>query len=339
MLKFEEKFSLKNYNTFGIDVKADLFVRINNENELSELENINYANTNNILILGGGSNILFTSDYEGLVIYMDIKGMRISKVSKDYIILSVSAGEKWSDFVNICLKNKYYGLENLAMIPGKVGAAPVQNIGAYGVEQKDFFLKLKAYDLKETSFKEFDSDSCQFAYRSSFFKENKDNSFVITEVSYRLSKIPIINLSYKELKQEIEKIPTIEPDSQYLYDVVCRLRSRKLPDPDLIGNAGSFFKNPIIQIDQLNLLLKDYPEIKYYPYTNTSVKVSAGWLIEKCGFKGKRIGDAGVYDKHALILINYGNASGKDILDLANQIEREVQAKFNIKLEKEVKIY
>lgn len=339
MLKYEENFSLKNYNSFSIDVKAQVFVRINNENELIDLVKSHYYNIQNKLILGGGSNVLFSKDFDGLIIYNNIKGMRISEASNDYVILSVNAGENWSDFVKICLKNKYYGLENLAMIPGKVGAAPVQNIGAYGVEQKDFFFKLKAFDMKKLIFKEFDYEGCLFDYRSSIFKEDIENRYLILEVSYKLSKKPVLNLSYEELKKEIQKIPTVEPDTQYLFDTVCRLRRQKLPDPSLIGNAGSFFKNPIISKEKLDEIEKDYPDVKYYKYKQDLFKISAGWLIERCGFKGKRIGDAGVYDKHALILVNYGKASGKDILELAEQIENEVNKKFKIQLAKEVKVF
>ncbi|MEM4261155.1 MAG: UDP-N-acetylmuramate dehydrogenase [Candidatus Woesearchaeota archaeon] len=339
MLKFEKNFNLKNYNSFGIDVNTKAFVQINNEKELIELTKSPFIESNKILILSGGSNILFTKDFEGLVIYNNIKGMRIIKSEEDYVVLSVSSGENWSDFVNISLKNKYYGLENLAMIPGKVGSAPVQNIGAYGVEQKDFFLKLKAFNFKEFTFKEFDYDSCKFDYRNSFFKESNDCQYFITEVIYKLSKKPVLNLTYKELKQEIDKFPMVEPDSQYIYETVCRLRRNKLPDPLLIGNAGSFFKNPIIEEKQLKDLLKDYPDIKHFSYKDNLVKVSAGWLIEKCGYKGFRVGDAGVFEKHALILVNYGKATGKEIMELAELIENEVYKTFKIKLEKEVKVY
>ncbi|MBI5323776.1 MAG: UDP-N-acetylmuramate dehydrogenase [Ignavibacteriae bacterium] len=333
-----ENYSLKNHNTFGIDAKADYYVSIRNEDEIEELINTEVFSKNKFFILGGGSNILFAEAFKGLIIDINIRGIRIIESHDDYVIVEVGAGEFWNDFVTLCLNNKFYGLENLALIPGKVGAAPVQNIGAYGIEQKDFFYSLSGLNIESKFFVTLNNDDCIFNYRNSIFKNELKNKFIISYVRYKLSKTEIINLSYKELSQEIIKFNIEQPDARIIYDTVKRLRTNKLPDYRLMGNAGSFFKNPIISEDKFSKLKNIYPEIKGFTQPGKKVKISAGWLIEQCEWKGKRIGDSGVSEKHALILVNYGNANGREILELSMQIKQTVMEKFDLELENEVLI-
>lgn len=333
-----ENASLKNFNTFGIDCKAKALAFLKNPKELPYLfENIrsNYSNYN---ILGGGSNVLFVGDYDGLIIKNDIKGIRILESGEERVLLDAAAGEDWSRFVEICISNKYYGLENLALIPGSVGAAPVQNIGAYGVEQKEFFHSLEYYHIEKQEFIEMYLDECKFSYRDSIFKNELKHKAVITSVRYKLNRLPKVNLSYNELKQEIEKFVVVEPSPEYIYTTVKRLRSKKLPDPANLPNAGSFFQNPIVNKDKFQELQQQNPNIPFFLMDYDKIKIPAGWLIEQCGWKGKRIGDAGVYDKHALIIVNYGNASGNEILHLSQLIKESVEEKFGINLEYEVNI-
>jgi UDP-N-acetylmuramate dehydrogenase len=336
-MKIEEHKSLKQYNTFGIDVKSDFFVSINNINDLKNLINTEIFQNNKSFILGGGSNVLFTNDFQDLIININIKGISIIKSTDDYIVLEAGAGEDWSKFVETCVRNNYHGNENLAMIPGKVGAAPVQNIGAYGMEQKDIFFSLKGFNLENGENLSLGKDDCNFAYRSSIFKNELKEKMIVTSVQYKLSKKKDLNLSYKELLTEINKFPVKEIDQRLVFDTVCRLRRSKLPDPTKIGNAGSFFKNPIVNNKKFNELKNKFPEIPSYQF-NEYYKIPAGWLIEQCGWKGKKIGDTGVYEKHALILVNYGNANGKEILKLAKEITNSVKDKFGILLEPEVQI-
>lgn len=337
MINIQKGYPLKQLNTFAIDAKADYFVSIKNPIELQELIDSDVFNNNKNFILGGGSNILFNGDYHGLVILMEIRGMKILESNDENIFIESGAGESWHNLVETSLKNKFYGLENLALIPGKVGAAPVQNIGAYGIEQNSFFHSLKGIDIESKEIKELTNEECHFTYRNSIFKKELKDKFIITSVTYKLNRKEIINLSYKELRQEVDKFPTVKPDSQYIFDTICRLRKKKLPDPAEIGNAGSFFKNPVINIENYYLLKMQFPTIPGYN-TNDTVKLSSGWLIEQCGWKGKRFGDAGVSEKHALILVNYGKATGSDILELAGKIEKSVNDKFGIILEKEVQV-
>ena len=336
-MKIIQNKPLKNYNTFGIDAKAKYFAVITMESHLQELVNDPVYKENEKLILGGGSNVLFTGDYPGLVIYMDIRGMRMERVSSGEVIMEAGAGENWHEFVEICMKNKYYGLENLALIPGKVGAAPVQNIGAYGAEQKDFFIKLKGFDLETGEFREMMPSDCRFGYRDSVFKNELKGKFIITSVQYRLLKEERLNLTYKELEQEVTKFVVVEPTPQYVFDTVVRIRRQKLPDPEETGNAGSFFKNPLVSNDKFTELREKFPQIPGFP-SPAGMKIPAGWLIQQCGWKGQSRGNAGVSDKHALILINKGNASGDEILDLADDIRASVNDKFGITLENEVNV-
>ncbi len=337
-MKIIENVSIKNFNTFRVECKAKALAFIKSGEELKYIFDRIDRNYARFCVLGGGSNVLFNSEYDGLILKNEISGIRIVESNDEFVILEVGAGEDWSRFVDICLKNKYYGLENLAGIPGNVGSAPVQNIGAYGVEQKDFFHTLQIFDIKTGAFLELNANDCKFGYRNSVFKNELKDMAIITKVRYKLNKKPLINLSYKELRQEIDKFVVVEPTPDYIYNTVKRMRNRKLPDPSVLPNAGSFFKNPIIKTIKFQELHSRYPEIPFFAIGDNLIKIPAGWLIEQCGWKGKRIGDAGVYDKHSLILVNYGNASGQDILRLSMQIKYSVEDKFSIKLENEVNI-
>jgi len=335
-MTIHKNISLKSYNSFNVDVSADYFVSINNEEDIIDLIETDIFQKNNYFILGGGSNVLFVEDYKGLIINVEIKGIHIRKSEDDYVVLEVGAGENWDGFIRTCVKSNYYGLENLALIPGKVGAAPVQNIGAYGIEQQDCFVSLRGVNLKTKEIIELNYEQSNFGYRSSIFKKELANNFIITSVQYKLSRKKTFNLSYKELENEVYKFQVSDIDLQYIYDTICRLRKSKLPTGDSIGSAGSFFKNPIVNKSEYFKLKNEFPEIKGYLTDVNDYKLSAGWLIEQCGWKGKRFGDAAVFDKHALVLVNLGNASGKDILNLAKNIQSSVNDKFGIRLEPEV---
>lgn len=330
--------SLKSFNTFGIDVRAKLFLDLDKESKINKLINTLKNVPENILCLGGGSNILFVDDFDGLIILNNLKGMKIIESNDDFVILEVAAGENWHNFVKLTLKNKYYGLENLALIPGKVGGAPIQNIGAYGAEQSDFFVYLKALDLENFQIKTFTKDECGFNYRTSVFKNKFKKKYLVISVAYKLFKKPSINLNYSELAEEVRKIPAINPDPEYIFELVCRIRQRKLPDPTVLPNAGSFFKNPIIEKDKFYQIKENFEDFRGYEMPDGRIKVFAAWLIEKCGWKGFRDGNAGVHQNHALILVNYGNATGAEIFNLSNKIKDSVLQKFDILLEPEVEI-
>lgn len=330
--------SLKSLNTFGIDVRAKLLLDLDKESKINELINTLKNVPENILCLGGGSNILFVDDFNGLIILNNLKGMKIIESNDEFVILEVAAGENWHNFVKLSLKNKYYGLENLALIPGKVGGSPIQNIGAYGAEQSDFFVYLKALDLENFQIKTFTKDECGFNYRTSVFKNKFKKKYLVISVAYKLFKKPSINLKYSELAEEVQKIPTINPDPEYIFETVCRIRQRKLPDPTVLPNAGSFFKNPIIEKDKFYQIKENFKDFRGYEMPDGRIKVFAAWLIEKCGWKGFRDGNAGVHQNHALILVNYGNATGAEIFNLSNKIKDSVLQKFDILLEPEVEI-
>jgi UDP-N-acetylmuramate dehydrogenase len=337
-MNISENISLKAFNTFGLDVKTKKYVKIYNEDDAVALIQSGMLSDENILFLGGGSNVLFIDDFDGLIVHSAVRGMKIIESDDDNVILEVGAGENWHDFVTICHKNNYFGLENLALIPGTVGAAPVQNIGAYGIEQKDLFVSLKGMNLHMGRFEEVNSADCKFSYRNSVFKNELKDEFLITSVKYKLSKNSEPDLSYKELRQEVEKFAIEKTDAGFVYDTVCRLRTAKLPLPEYIGNAGSFFKNPTFNEKDFGALQDIYPEMKGYKQADGGIKISAAWLIEKSGWKGKRIGAAGVYDKHALIIVNYGGANGRDIFNLSEKIKQSVFDMFGVQLEREVNV-
>ncbi len=344
----QENILIKEYNTFGISVYANLFAKFNSADELSELlefKNLPIANCQlPTLILGGGSNILFTKDFDGLVLKNEIKGIKEIREDEHHIYVQVGAGENWHQFVLHCIKNGWAGVENLSLIPGNVGASPMQNIGAYGVEIKDVFYSLKAYHIHDKKIVNFTLNDCEFGYRESVFKRKFKDEFVIMDVTYRLNKIPDYNISYGAIGQELEKMGVKEMSLQAVSQAVINIRSSKLPDPKQIGNAGSFFKNPHVSAQRFNKLKEDFPKIVGYVQQNSDYKLAAGWLIEYCGppgsatWKGFRRGDAGCHAWQSLVLVNYGNAKGNEIYNLSEEILQSVKEKFGVGLEREVKI-
>ena len=329
--------SLKNYNSFGIDAISSSFNIVNSELEITSfLKETNYTQP---IILGGGTNILFKNDVDKNILKINLKGIKICNETNTYVDVSVGAGEKWDDLVKWSIAKNYGGLQNLSLIPGNVGSAPIQNIGAYGVELKETFLNCRAISIDSGSIKVFKNNECKFSYRSSIFKEELKNKYIISNVTFRLSKKDHqINFSYEPLRDNLIKkninIPTIKDIS----NSVIEIRSSKLPDPKIIGNCGSFFKNPIIsKIDFKNLNQKE-KNIPFFNISFNEIKIPAAWLIEKCGFKGIKEGNTGTHNKHALIIINLGNATGKEIFDFSQKIKKAVLRKFNILLEEEVNI-
>lgn len=340
--------SIKKYNTFSINAFANEIISFNSVEELQKtLENSEQIRNNQqnlILILGGGSNVLFISDFGGLILKNEIKGIQVIKEDEHHVYVKVGAGENWHQFVLYCIENDFAGVENLSLIPGNVGASPMQNIGAYGVEIKDVFYSLEAFHIKDKKIVNFSLIDCEFGYRESVFKRKYKDQFVITTVTYRLNKVPNFNTSYGAIEQELEKMGVKEKSIKAISRAVINIRSSKLPNPDEIGNAGSFFKNPEIQAPVFKELQLQFPGIVGYNLPNGNVKLAAGWLIENCGpadgisWKGYRRGDAGCHEKQALVLVNYGNATGREIFDLSEDILQSVQKKFGVVLEREVNI-
>ena len=332
-----QNISLKPYNTFGIDASAKYFVSVSSIDELKKvLELKEYPNK---FILGGGSNMLLTSDIDALVIHVNLKGIEIISENNGTVIVKANAGENWHEFVLWCLKHDFGGIENLSLIPGNVGSAPIQNIGAYGVELKDVFLSCEAIDLKSCSLKTFSKEDCKFGYRESIFKHEAKGQYIITSVTLQLtSNCHKLYTSYGAITSQLQEMNIVNPTIQDISKAVIAIRQSKLPDPKKIGNSGSFFKNPVISIQQFDDLKAIFPEIPSYVVSEKEIKVPAGWLIEKAGFKGKTFGNYGVHKKQALVLVNYGNAKGKDILKLARLIQKTVNRIFNIEIETEVNI-
>ena len=328
--------SLHSFNTFGVDVSAKAFVEINN---VDELRGILKKNDLPVFILGGGSNILLTKDLDALVLKNKLLGKQIIEESGGFILIEAGAGENWHDLVLWSLEKGLSGLENLSLIPGLVGAAPIQNIGAYGVELKDFFVKLEAIDLANGEIKVFPKEECQFGYRDSIFKRALKGKFCITKVFLKLSKKPKINISYGAIKDTLMEMSIDKPSPQDVSDAVIKIRSSKLPDPKVLNNSGSFFKNPEIDRQTFKKLQNQFPDIVFYQFPNGYVKIPAGWLIEQCGWKGKQIGNVGCHAKQALVLINYGGASGQELLDHAKKVAQSVKEKFGINLSPEVNVY
>ncbi len=331
--------SLKSYNTFGIDCNSSFFARINTLKDLEELYQHPLFKSQKKLILGGGSNILFTSNYEGLVIKNEIKGIEIKKETNDVVEVQIGAGVNWHEFVTYAVNNKWGGVENMSLIPGNCGTAPMQNIGAYGVEIKDTFISLNAYEIETGETVSFDRKKCDFGYRESVFKNDLKDQYIILDITLRLQKKPILNTKYGDINNTLIKNNISKPTIKDVSNAVIEIRTSKLPNPKEIGNAGSFFKNPIIQQDQFKELKTKFPEIVSYPVNENQVKLAAGWLIEKAGWKGKDFGDFGVHKKQSLVLVNYNNASGKEIFDLSQDILEDVYQKFQVKLEREVNIF
>jgi len=330
--------SLKNLNTFGVDVKAKLFAEVFSEEELIQLLSDETLKRENKFVLGGGSNILFTKDFEGIIIKISIPGIVVIDENSDSVIIEAGAGVIWDDLVNFCVDKNFGGIENLKLIPGTVGAAPIQNIGAYGQELADTFILLSGVLVESGERKTFSKNECNFSYRSSIFKKELKNKFIITSVRFKLSKNPKPNASYKTLKEYLSEKKILNPTIKDISNAVAEIRRGRLPDPTKIGNAGSFFKNPVLNEEMFIKLKSEYPEVVCFPSETGKIKISAGWLIEKCGWKGKRFGEVGTSPAHALVVCNFGKASGAEILEFTMRLKEEIANKFGIKLEEEVNI-
>ena len=337
MLQIQENVSLKNFNTFGLPAIARYFVEINHEDDLTELFLDPQWLQMPRLVLGGGSNMLFVKDFDGLVIRMNIRGIE-HRISKETVYVEAGAGEVWNDLVNFCVLRGYAGLENLSLIPGSVGASPVQNIGAYGVELKDAFYSCRAFEIATGNFKTFNKADCHFDYRESIFKGELKEQYIIVSVKFLLSLVPTLHLNYGAITQELANRQITEPTIRDVSQVVSHIRVSKLPDPSTIGNAGSFFKNPIISSEQFAKVVAQFPEVVNYPAGEGHVKLAAGWLIEQCGWKGKIAGHTGTWKNQALVLVNHGGATGTEVYTFSSQIIDSVYTKFGVLLEREVNI-
>lgn len=335
----ERYFPLQNLNTFGLPVIASYYQKITDNNQILSLFNSREFNDEKHLFLGGGSNILFLDDfYNGCVIHIQTKGVSLISENSKSVIFRVAAGEIWNDFVNSMVDSGFGGLENLALIPGTVGASPLQNIGAYGVELKDIFHRLTAIDLKTRRKVHFGKSECEFGYRSSIFKTALKDRYIITDVDFKLTKKYSPNVRYGALSEYLDRQGIDNPNIKNIRDAVVAIRKSKLPDPAVLGNAGSFFKNPVIHQLLFQDMQKEFPELTGYSESQDSMKISAAWLIEKAQWKGKRVGNAGFHEKQALVLVNYGNATGRELFNLAMHVKQAVKEKFGIELETEVNI-
>ena len=333
-MKIQQNISLKQYNTFGIDATAKRFVVVNSLQDLKSL----ISTEKDIFLLGGGSNMLLTSDIKKLVVHLNLKGVIVNDTDKNVVYVTSEAGENWHEFVLWCISQNYGGLENLSLIPGNVGTSPIQNIGAYGVEIKDTFHQLEALEIETGKTKIFKIKDCNFGYRDSVFKNELKGKYIIVNITFKLTKDNHkINTSYGAIKELLQNKET--PTIKDISNAIISIRQSKLPDPKEIGNSGSFFKNPVIPSNLFETIQEKYPTIPHYVISKNEVKIPAGWLIEQCGFKGKRFGDAGVHTKQALVLVNYNNATGKEIYSLAQKIQKKVKEIFNIELAIEVTIF
>jgi UDP-N-acetylmuramate dehydrogenase len=337
-MKIHSDVSLKPYNTFGIDVKAKLFVRFESVQDLQDLLRMPELKQEEKLILGGGSNMLFTKDFNGVVLQNGISGIEVVREEDDLVYVKAGASEVWHEFVLYALEHNLGGVENLSLIPGTVGASPLQNIGAYGVELKDVFHELEAVDILTGEVKTFSNEACRFGYRESVFKNELKGQYIVASVTFKLNRQHTLNTSYGAIKSTLEEMQVASPTIQDVSAAVCQIRRSKLPDPAQIGNAGSFFKNPEIPLTLFNLLKEQHPDMPAYPVSELTVKVPAGWLIEQCGWKGKVIDNYGVHKNQALVLVNYGGAAGENIRQLALSIIHSVKEKFGIELHPEVNI-
>lgn len=336
-MPIQKNISLLPYNSFHLEVNAAEFLPVKSIDELKDL--LDRPGLTPQLILGGGSNLLLTRNVDGLVIKIDITGIEEVKEDNNHIYVRAGAGENWHAFVLYTMSRNWGGLENLSLIPGNVGAAPIQNIGAYGVELKDIFYELEAYDRKEKKIYSFGLNDCLFSYRDSKFKSVEKGRYIILNVTFILNKIPVLKTNYGAIREELKKMGVQSPTIQDVSKAVIKIRHSKLPDPQEIGNAGSFFKNPVVEQKVFLNLSAKYPGMPSYPHEDKFVKLAAGWLIEQCGWKGYRKDDAGVHKDQALVLVNYGKATGKDIYELSEKIMTSVHKKFGVMLEREVNIY
>lgn len=327
--------SLLPYNTFGMDVKASRFVEYASVEELRGLWNAEREAVARALHIGGGSNLLFASDYEGLILHSAIKGYTVVKETEEEVEVRVGAGEVWDDFVAYTVANGWYGAENLSLIPGEVGASAVQNIGAYGVEAKDLIVSVDTFGLETGEERRFMREECRYAYRESVFKQELKGKYAVTFVTYRLKKHPVFHLEYGNIRAELEK-QGCQVDLENVRRIIIAIRQAKLPDPKVLGNAGSFFMNPVVPKMQFEALLAQYPDMPHYPVDDAHVKIPAGWVIDRCGWKGKRVGHAGVHEKQALVLVNCGGATGKEVMHLAEEIVASVRERFGVTIRPEV---
>jgi len=343
-VKVEQSKSLKSLNTFGIDVRAKYFTEIRSVEEFKELAGDRRFSGEKKLVLGGGSNVLLTGNFDGWVVKNAIPGVAVVSETGTEVIVSAGAGEVWHDLVMVCIEKNYGGLENLSLIPGLTGAAPIQNIGAYGAELKDTFHELEAIEIRSGAPVKFSARDCAFGYRDSVFKHKFQGQFLITSVSFKLTKLSAPEVHYRfrteygAVRATLDEMKVQNLSLKAVSDAICRIRRAKLPDPKELGNAGSFFKNPSISQEQFKILVSRYPRMPHYPQQNGTVKVPAGWLVEQCGWKGRMAGHAGSHKTQALVLVNYGGATGREILDLSGAISRSVKEKFGIELFPEVNI-
>jgi UDP-N-acetylmuramate dehydrogenase len=337
MLQIQENVSLKNFNTFGVEASARYFVEISRKEELAELFLDPQWKTGKTLVMGGGSNMLLINDFDGLVIRINIRGIE-HRLSHNDVFVEAGAGEVWNDLVSYCVIRGYAGLENLTLIPGLVGAAPIQNIGAYGVELQDVFHSCTAFERTTGNFKTFTKADCRFDYRESIFKNELKDQYIITSVKLHLSLVPNLNLKYGAIEQELANRSITSATIKDVSQVVAHIRVSKLPDPSTIGNAGSFFKNPVISGSQFTEVLAKFPDLVHYPAANGMVKLAAGWLIEQCGWKGKVMGHTGTWKNQALVLVNHGGATGPEVFQLSSEIIDSVYAKFGVMLQREVNV-
>ncbi len=337
-MRFLEHFSLAAFNTFGIRARARYFAAPASEEELVGLLRSVTARSLSLMVLGGGSNVIFGGDFAGLVIHPDMRGIQCVGETAEHYLIEAAAGEKWHDFVQYTLSRHWYGLENLALIPGTVGASPIQNIGAYGVEVTDRLHSLTAIEIATGRRREFSRAECRFGYRDSVFKQELRDRFIISRVRFRLLKKPALRIDYGDIRQELEAREIDSPTPRQVADAVIAIRSRKLPSPAELGNAGSFFKNPVVGRAQLESLKTDWPALVSYPQ-GEGAKLAAGWLIEQAGWKGRRIGPVGSYDRQALVLVNHGGATGADVVRVAQAIQQAVRERFDVELEMEPQVY
>lgn len=335
----KENVSLKPYNTFGVEAIAKYFAVASNQDEVREILNWTKENNQKILLLSGGSNMLIVNDWDGLALKIEMHGIEIVESNEDEAIVKVNSAEVWNDFVQWCIERDLGGLENLSLIPGRAGTAPIQNIGAYGVEIKDTMTELTALEIATGQLRTFTNEQCKFGYRDSVFKNELKGQYLILDVSFKLTKRNHkLHTEYGAIRNELAQMGIENPTIKDVAQAVIKIRQSKLPDPKKIGNSGSFFKNPIIDQKLFNELKLKFPEIVGYPSGDDKVKVAAGWLIENAGWKGKRFGDAGVHKDQALVLVNHGNATGKEIYDLSEKIIQDIFEKYNIQLEREVNV-
>jgi len=334
-MKFNNNFSLKEFNTFGIDAKAKIFFVLKNESDIADLFSSEEFKNNKYIFLGGGSNVLFTKDYDGLVILNDIKGLEIIKEDIENVFLKVASGENWHDLVMYTVEKDWWGMENLALIPGTVGASPIQNIGAYGVEVKDTIEEIEAYEISTSMKRVFKKEECNFGYRESIFKQELKNKYFIASIIFKLSKNKKIQNTYKVLAEYIEENKLQINKPKDMASVVISIRQSKLPDPKILGNCGSFFKNVFVDLKKLEEIKKTHPDVPFFTEED-KIKIPTAWLIDKLGLKGFRAGDVGIHEKQALVIVNYGNATGEDIASFAQNIINTVYEKWGIVLHPEV---